>query len=119
MEKYKAKLEEEMKLLEEELATLGKKDVETGDWEAVPESEEKSQDVEDEGDMADRAEDYEERSSALGVLEKRLDDVKKALAKIEEGKFGICEICGNAIEEERLNVNPSAKTCESDMEKVI
>ena len=119
MEKYKVKLEEEMKLLEEELAAIGKEDAETGDWEATPESEEKSQDVEDDGDMAERAEDYEERSSALGVLELRLNDIKKALAKIEEGKFGICEICGNKIEEERLEVNPSAKTCEADMEKAI
>ena len=119
MEKYKVKLEEEMKLLEEELAAIGKEDSETGDWEAAPESEEKSQDVEDDGDMAERAEDYEERSSALGVLEFRLNDIKKALAKIEDGKFGICEICGNKIEEERLEANPSSKTCEADMEKAI
>lgn len=119
MEKYKAKLEEEMKLLEVELAAIGKEDEETGDWEATPESEEKSQDVPDEGDMADRAEDYEERSSTLSVLESRLNDIRKALSKIEDGTYGICEICGSKIEEERLNVNASAKTCEADMEKVV
>ena len=119
MEKYKPKLEEEKKLLEEELASLGKIDTETGDWEATPESEEKSQDVSDEGDMAERSEDYEEKSSALSVLENRLGDIKGALTRIEEGTYGNCEICGNKIEEERLNVNPSARTCEIDMEKVI
>lgn len=119
MEKYKIKLEEEKKLLEEELSSIGKFDTETGDWEATPESEIKSQEVQDEADMAERAEDYEERSSTLSALESRLNDIKKALIKIEEGKFGICEICGNNIEEERLDVNPSAKTCEADMEKAI
>jgi RNA polymerase-binding transcription factor DksA len=119
MEKYKSKLEEEKKLLEEELASMGKFDKETNDWEAVPESEVKSQDVEDEGDMADRAEDYEERSSALAVLETRLNDIKRALSLIEEGDYGKCEICGNQIEESRLEVNPSARTCEADMNKVI
>ena len=119
MENYKLKLEEEKKLLEEELSSLGKFDKETNDWEAVPESEEKSQDVEDEGDMADRAEDYEERSSALAVLEKRLNDIKRALSLIDTGGYGKCEMCGNQIEEVRLAVNPSARTCEADMDKVI
>lgn len=118
MEKYKIKLEEEKKLLEEELASLGKKD-ETGDWEATPESEVSVQDVPDEGDLADRAEDYEEKSSELSVLESRLNDIQNALSKIEQGVYGVCEICHNKIEEERLEANPSAKTCKSCMEKVI
>ncbi|MFA6392796.1 MAG: TraR/DksA C4-type zinc finger protein [Candidatus Paceibacterota bacterium] len=115
---HKTKLEEEKKLLEEELASLGKKD-ETGDWEATPESEVSTQDVPDEGDLADRAEDYEEKSSTLSALESRLNDIQSALSKIEIGTYGVCEICHNKIEEERLEVNPSAKTCMSCMEKVV
>ena len=108
-----------MKLLEVELASMGKEDEETGDWEATPENDNKSQEVQDEGDMAERAEDYEERSSTLSVLKNRLNDIKKALSKIDEGTYGNCEVCGGKIEEERLDVNPSAKTCEADMEKVV
>ncbi len=119
MEKYQKQLEEEKKLLESELASIGKFDKKTNDWVAMPESEEKAQDVEDEGDIADRAEDYEGRSSALSVLEKRLEDINHALSLIETGSYGNCEICGNKIEEERLDVNPSAKTCETCMNKVI
>ena len=119
MEKYKIKLEEEKKLLEEELASIGKFDKETNDWEATPESEVKAQDVGDDGDMAERAEDYEERSSTLSALEIRLNDIKDALIRIEEGGYGVCEVCGNKIEEERLKVNPSARTCIACMEKVI
>jgi RNA polymerase-binding transcription factor DksA len=118
MEKYKKQLEEEKKLLEEELKSIGQVD-KTGDWEATPESEIKSQDVEDEGDTADRAEDYEERSSTLSVLENRLNDINKALSLIENGQYGICEVCKNKIEEERLNVNPSSRTCENCLEKNI
>ena len=119
MEKNKIKLEEEKRLLEEELKSLGKLDVDTGDWEAMPEDEIKSQEIQDEGDMAERAEDYEERSSKLSALESRLSDINNALSLIKEGKYGKCEVCGNNIEENRLAANPSARTCEIDMNKII
>ncbi len=119
MEKYKIKLEEEKKLLEEELASIGKFNKETNDWEATPESEIKSQEVEDEGDMAERAEDYEERSSTLSALETQLNNIEDALARIKKGGYGVCEVCGNKIEKERLEVNPSSRTCIACMEKVI
>lgn len=116
MENYKSKLEEEKKLLEEELSTMGKVD-HTGDWQATPESEVSSQEVLDEADMADRSEDFEERASKLDLLEKRLKDVNDALVKIKEDKYGICEVCGAKIEEDRLSVNPAARTCKSCMDK--
>lgn len=119
MEKYKAKLEEEKKILEVELSSIGKFDGETGDWEAVPDGEISSQEVLDEGDMADRASNYEERTSILNSLEKRLADINKALEKIENGGYGVCEICKAQIEEDRLEVNPSAKTCKSCINKPI
>lgn len=119
MEKYKAKLEEEKRLLEEELKSLGNFDKKTSDWEATPDSEIANQDVPDDGDMADRAEDYGERSSTLGALELRLNDIDKALSLIKEGKYGNCQVCGKKIEEARLEANPSARTCEACMEKVI
>lgn len=39
---------------------------------------------------------------------KKLD---KALEKIEEGEFGICEDCGDAIRFERLLARPTAELC--------
>ena len=115
---YKVKLETEKKLLLEELGSIGKVD-KTGDWEATPEIEIAKQDVQDEADMSERSEDYEERSSILDPLEKRLDDINKALSKIESGSYGLCEICGNNIEEDRLEANPSADTCKNCMEKTM
>lgn len=118
MDIYKTKLEEEKKLLEEELATLGQVD-KTGDWKATPENEIMEQEVPDEADMADRAEDFEERSSKLDLLELRLNDIKKALEKIERGDYGVCEKCKKKIEEDRLEVNPAALTCKECMNEVV
>lgn len=115
---YKIKLETEKKLLIEELSSIGKVD-KTGDWEAVPEGEENKQEVQDEADMAERSEEYQERSSTLDPLEKRLADINKALSKIESEGYGICEVCGNTIEKDRLEVNPSARTCKNCMEKTM
>jgi len=116
---YKIKLEEEKKLLEVELGDLGKID-EAGGWEATPEEESTvSQEVQDDGDMAERSEDYEERSMKLEKLGDRLLNINKALEKIENGGYGICEICGKEIEKDRLEVNPAAPTCKECMEKVI
>ena len=112
MEKYKAKLEEEKKLLEEELKSLGKFDSETGDWEATADSDITNQEVADEADMAEKAEDYEERVSKVSVLERKLDEVNSAIEKMGTGSYGICEKCGKQIEEARLEANPSAKLCE-------
>lgn len=115
---YKTKLEEEKKLLEEELSSLGRID-KKGDWEATPEDEMSTQEVQDEGDMAERAEDYQERSIKLNSLELRLTDIKKALEKIDGEDYGVCENCKKEIEKDRLEVNPAAKTCKECMEKII
>ncbi|MEX0621527.1 MAG: TraR/DksA C4-type zinc finger protein [Candidatus Woykebacteria bacterium] len=44
-------------------------------------------------------------------LKIRLREVEKALGKIENGKYGICENCGNKIVPERLKANPTAVFC--------
>lgn len=40
-----------------------------------------------------------------------LRNIHDALEKIEKGNYGMCEICGKNIKEERLKVAPSAKFC--------
>lgn len=45
------------------------------------------------------------------TLEFSIDKINKALKKIEEGTYGICEKCGKPIEEGRLKVFPSATAC--------
>jgi DnaK suppressor protein len=111
--KYKAKLEEEKTLLEEELASIGKFDKKTDDWEAVPEDQTSPES--DENDLADRSEDYGERTGILNTLEIRLNDIKKALGEIESGKYGRCDKCGKEIEDDRLDANPAAHTWKACM----
>lgn len=113
MENYKIKLEEEKQILEEELSGLGKKNTETGQWQAV--SDDAGATEADESDMDDRGEDYEEKSSLIRVLSKRLTGILVALDKIEGGSYGKCEKCGLDIEVERLEANPSAPTCKNCM----
>ena len=42
---------------------------------------------------------------------KQLENIEKALNKIEDGTFGECEECGEAISEKRLLAKPDADTC--------
>ena len=40
-----------------------------------------------------------------------LDEVRIALAHLDDGTFGVCERCGQAIGKRRLNVLPYAREC--------
>ena len=105
---YKQKLQEEMTRLETELSAIGMHDADTDLWDARPlEAETES----DDNDRADRAEEYEERTGMVISLAKQWKDAKDALAKIEAGIYGVCEISGEEIETERLDANPAARTC--------
>jgi DnaK suppressor protein len=55
-----------------------------------------------------------ERTKDLSVQEEvtgRLDDVERAFAKLSDGTYGTCEICGEAIPDERLEALPAARYC--------
>lgn len=114
IEILKNKLLEERAGLEKDLADLGIKDPETGDWGAIgdPDGEEA-----DKNDLGDRDEEFAVRANTLAELELRLKDVNDALAKIEknDGSYGVCEVSGKKIEEDRLMANPAARTCKEHM----
>jgi len=46
-----------------------------------------------------------------------LDQIERALARIENGSYGICESCGNAIGKGRLQAFPRATLCVSCKER--
>lgn len=77
----------------------------------------------DTGDSADLAFDSgrEEVSSQLAELEAReLNQVQRALDRINQGTYGVCEGCGKKIPVARLNALPFTTTCiqcQRDMEK--
>jgi RNA polymerase-binding transcription factor DksA len=112
---FKNILDKERKVLIDELKDLGIMNPKTGSWEAIPNPEEMSVSEADENDMADRGEDFQERTSTLNTLQKRLQEVDKAIQKINEKKYGRCEIGGEEIENERLEANPAATTCKNHL----
>ena len=49
--------------------------------------------------------------SLIRRTRQHLDEVDRALARLESGTYGVCERCGRAIPVERLEVRPTARTC--------
>ena len=43
--------------------------------------------------------------------ERELGEIESALARIAEGTFGTCEVCGGAIGRDRLRALPEARRC--------
>lgn len=55
-----------------------------------------------------------ERTEVLGLVESlkhHLDDIDQALAKIDEGTYGICENCSKPISEARMEFRPTSTRC--------
>ena len=55
-----------------------------------------------------------ERAQAMAMLEETLVQItalEQVQARLEDGSYGQCEGCGNAIAPERLAVRPSATLC--------
>src|ERR1700753_1765085 len=40
-----------------------------------------------------------------------LEEVDSALERIDQGNFGVCEVCLGTVEEDRLRENPLARVC--------
>jgi len=107
-EQYKKKLLTEKADLETQLGTIGRRDpAVAGRWEATTGDMQVS--PADENEVADKLEELEENTSIVNQLEKQLGEVQSALDRMEKGTYGICETCGEPIEEERLLANPSAR----------
>lgn len=114
IENYKEKLESELKILEGELQTLGRKNPDNPkDWEAVP----SETDIwrPDDEEVADKITGYETNTATLKQLEIRYNEIKAALGRISNGTYGVCEVGGEEIEEKRLLANPAATTCMKHM----
>lgn len=78
----------------------------------------------DVGDFYDHATSDRARELSLMLTDRerqKLIQIDEALKRIEEGSYGICESCGDEIDEERLIAMPFAKLCLSckiDLERL-
>ncbi|MBU6426676.1 TraR/DksA C4-type zinc finger protein [Patescibacteria group bacterium] len=108
LEYFKKKLLAEKADIEAELSGISQKDSSgPGGWEAT--SGKIEVDAADENEVADKFEELEENAGIAGQLENQLSEINSALDRIANGTYGICEKCGEPIERERLDANPSAR----------
>ncbi len=75
------------------------------------------EDVQDLADQASESYDRELASSLSEAERARLESVEKALGRVEEGSYGVCETCEKDIPLPRLKVLPFACLCVSCQEK--
>ena len=71
--------------------------------------------------MADNATIVFEQAKNVGmhrVQERMLAEVEDALARIDDGTYGVCRRCGTAIDSARLRALPTASLCLSCQEDV-
>jgi DnaK suppressor protein len=96
LEEIKARLEAEREVLERELAQegLGRVDVDEG--------------------FADSGQATAERSELIAAEEQHESvhrSIVEALARIEDGTYGLCQSCGAEIPAERLEAIPTTTLC--------
>jgi RNA polymerase-binding transcription factor len=60
---------------------------------------------------ADEASELEKRLALEERLEESLNEVEHALQKYENGTYGLCDSCGQPIEQARLEAIPQASLC--------
>lgn len=53
----------------------------------------------------------EKNLSLLATFEERLEEIELALEKLQEGDYGICKLCGQPIDPERLAIVPETQYC--------
>lgn len=107
-EEFKQQLETELVQVTSELERIAVQHPDTKDWVAKPEA--NTIGNADENVAADVTEEWENRRALLASLETRYRNLTRALEKFAAGTYGVCEISGEPIEQERLEANPAART---------
>jgi RNA polymerase-binding transcription factor DksA len=63
------------------------------------------------GDGTSMAVDRLAAVSAQEHLLAMLEEVRRARRRVADGTYGLCEVCGEPLPEERLEIRPSAVRC--------
>jgi RNA polymerase-binding transcription factor DksA len=62
-------------------------------------------------DVASETFEREKDFSILEQVEAELADVERALHRLDDGTYGTCEACGDAIGDARLEAQPATRFC--------
>jgi RNA polymerase-binding transcription factor DksA len=91
------RLEERLRVVEDELAHLDEESEEKGEYGA--------------GRVEPEVVIWEMNMALRNETEARVKQVRKALRRLEEGSYHTCERCGREIEPERLEAIPETALC--------
>ena len=50
-------------------------------------------------------------SAFIQTAQAHLSDIEAATLRLQQGSYGICEVCGQPIPAARLEARPTARTC--------
>ena len=67
--------------------------------------------IPEETDLAQALSDRETSDLLVHLLDQNREQVERALERLHEGAYGICEGCGRRIPEARLQFQPAATRC--------
>lgn len=62
-------------------------------------------------EQATQAENDEVLDGLGNATRTEIEQVKQAIARIDKGEYGLCQVCGNPISKERLKVIPYSSMC--------
>lgn len=108
-ERFRDQLQKERSEIEKTLSERGHKISGQSDWQGA--STDITTGTADINEVADQIEELANNVAIVEELEKRLHTITAALDKIQNGTYGICDVCGENIPVERLEANPAATTC--------
>jgi RNA polymerase-binding protein DksA len=114
LERFRKRLEEEKARLEEQIEDYQR------DLEEARLTESSSDRSPDPGN-AEASSMKLEYAKELSIEQNTLDllnKVNRALERIEDGTYGLCEVCGNSIPVERLDVLPYSTLCVEDASRL-
>lgn len=114
LERFRKRLEEEKARLEEQIEDYER------DLEEARLTESSSDRSPDPGN-AEASSMKLEYAKELSIEQNTLDllnKVDRALERVADGSYGICEVCGNAIPVERLDVLPYSTLCVEDASRL-
>jgi DnaK suppressor protein len=69
----------------------------------------------DEEDQATVSLMAETNLTLLGPKRQELEAIEEALLRLENGSYGLCEVCGQSIEPRRLEIMPETPLCRDCM----